>query len=476
MKKRDEKQGKLFRLCTALLISLCLTACGSGSAGGAKPESGAAEEKTPETAEQPSEAAEQAAEPAEEFVTGYTGNGITVTAAELEADEYYASVDFAITNESEETLNIDIYPLLINGEILVSDGAFETIAPGETIEVSPLITVDKLKFAGITSVETIQGYLEIKDESYQLVAEPELIGLYAGEGKASEAGHAEHSAEVVYDRDGIKISHLGTYSSPYDKEALFLVSNETEKRLSVGVEDGLIDGKSPEDRIISWDGATLTPGGKGLVSVYVLNGESYEIAEFETADVELMLNTYDSDELWEYLPLHLTENGETIEVAAGEPYDPREKPKTSYTVLNLSASLQTGVEEYLMIYSDQDDTLTGIIDEVRFAKSEGYEEDIYDYVDLETAFPGISECSFVDLVKDEDDEYYYFITVFRDLDDPANARSMHDIGYLQMDHPDAGLRVAASSLVASYESVNAEVMDPAEYEGLGLHTNLMDLQ
>ena len=85
-----------------------------------------------------------------------------------------------------------------------------------------------------------------------------------------------------------------------------------------------------------------------------------------------------------------------------------------------------------MIYSDQDDTLTGIIDEVRFAKSEGYEEDIYDYVDLETAFPGISECSFVDLVKDEDDEYYYFITVFRDLDDPANARSMHDIGYLQM--------------------------------------------
>ena len=129
-----------------------------------------------------------------------------------------------------------------------------------------------------------------------------------------------------------------------------------------------------------------------------------------------------------------------------------------------------------MIYSDQDDTLTGIIDEVRFAKSEGYEEDIYDYVDLETAFPGISECSFVDLVKDEDDEYYYFITVFRDLDDPANAQSMHDIGFLQLANPDAGLRVAASSLVASYESVNAEVMDPAEYEGLGLHTSLMDLQ
>lgn len=340
MKKRSE-QRKMRISCAALILILLLTACGKGNApsGGTGSADGAA--KTPASAstgeaETPKPAsagqAEAETDSAPETPSAETGgviyddNDIQITLTDFTQEEGFSFLDFDITNKGSRTLSLELYPLVINNAISVSQGVFESVEPGSTIQTETYIETDFLNYAGISSIETVDGYILLKDPEnrYEPIAEQVRIPILAGDGGDSAASApVSHSDQVIYDTDGIRVSYLGSFQNALGEiKAVFFATNDTSDYVNIGTpyREESIDGKPVEDRYMKFEAAAIMPGDCALATASVLNKETYDPADFTTLDTEIIVSSNSQDRVPEQIPVHLKQEGDKMSVTADPPY------------------------------------------------------------------------------------------------------------------------------------------------------------
>ena len=256
----------------------------------------------------------------------YDENDIQITLTGFTQEEGYSFLDFDITNKGSRTLDLDLYPLVINNAISVSQGVFESIEPGSTIQAETNIETDILNYAGISSIETVDGYIQLMDpeNNYEPIAERVRIPILAGDGGDSAASASvRHSDQVIYDTDGIRVSYLGSFQNAFGEiKAVFFATNDTSDSVNIGTpyQEESIDGKPIEDRFMSFDGAAIMPGDCALTTATVLNKETYKPADFTTLDTEIIVSSNIQARVPEQIPVHLKREGDKLSMTADPPY------------------------------------------------------------------------------------------------------------------------------------------------------------
>ena len=352
-------------LCAAVLAALLLSACGGNTAsdaGNASPAESAgtetAEKKTDsqetdsqKTGEQEAgleesgdKETDQADENADEAQQAdgsaaadsliYEGNDAAITFRNFEDAGEFSFVNFDIANTGSSTVHFELYPVLVNDRLAVSEGTFESIEPGDVYSSEIPIQTDLLSFAGIDTIGSVKGYLLFKDDDYKEITQPELITLYSKD--ESVSGEITPSDKVIYDGNGVLMTYQGTITHSYGgSEAVFLVLNKDDKgeNLNVSLNDGpdsskpiLIDGEEQREngKFISFDGATIPGGKEALVTIGVRDASTYESVPFHTADAEIYVSSNSLSP--QYIPLHLSMEGDSIDVTAGEPNESGNDP------------------------------------------------------------------------------------------------------------------------------------------------------
>lgn len=277
-------------LCTAAATSLVLSGCGSAQAEqSSEPEvsSGQQEEVSPAGG-----------------TVFYEGNDVVMTLTETEDAGMFYFVRLTVENTGENNVNMRLYPLLLNNDLTVSDGLFESIDPGAEEEFEIGIRTDVLTAAGVYDIGTLEGYLVFEDENYDEIGEPELVTVYEADGSAEAV--IPPSENVLFDDKDVYLTYQGSYHNTFDENvALFLVQNRSDVMLNVSddMDSIKIDGKPQDERILLFHGATVLPGKDALVYMYVLDGTTFEGAAFETLDFKLYVSSDIMDP--QYIPVSM---------------------------------------------------------------------------------------------------------------------------------------------------------------------------
>lgn len=344
-------------LCAAVLAALLLSACGGNTASDAGHSSPAGSTET-ETAEKKTDSQETDSQETDDPAAGleetedketdstdenadeaqkadgsaaadsliYEGNDAAITFRSVEYAGDCFFIEYDIANTGSSTVHIQLYPVLVNDRLAFSEGTFESIEPGEVCPSQIAIQTNLLSFAGIDSIGSVKGYLLFKDDNYKEITQPELITLYSKDESAT--GEITPSDKVVYDGNGVLMTYQGTMTYPYGgSEAVFLVmNNDTGENLNVSLNNGtdssppiLIDGEKQREngKYLSFDGATIPGGKEALVTVSVRDDSTYKIVPFHTADAEIYVSSNSLSP--QYIPVHLSMEGGSIDVTAGEP-------------------------------------------------------------------------------------------------------------------------------------------------------------
>lgn len=353
MKIRN-KQWKMRIPCAALILILLLAACGKGSApsGGTGSAGGAA--AAPGTASTGEAVTDTASAPetpsAEPGGVIYDENDIQITLTGFSKEEGFSFLDFDITNKGSRMLDLELYPFVINNAVSVSEGVFESLEPGSTIQGETHIETDILNYAGISSIESVDGYLQLKDpeNGYEPIAERVRIPIMAGGGGDSAASApVTHSDQVIYDKDGIRVSYLGSFQSAHSGiKAVFFATNDTSDSVNIGTpyQEESIDGKPVEDRFMSFDGATIMPGDCSLTTAAVLNTETYEPADFTTLDTEIIVSSNIQTRAPEQVPVHLKLEGDALSMTADSPYVTEEAQEYQKMLQEQEAEIEAGAK------------------------------------------------------------------------------------------------------------------------------------
>ncbi len=491
--KNDRKYRRIKALGIILVMGLLLGACGGGSPeSGASASSGKTEEaegssketaveivgisdgETSEGAAAETGEAQAGSETVPEI--GYDGDNVIISPGKTESMNGWFHLEMDLTNNNDKEINFRMYPLLINGQTVVSEGCFEEIGAGAKMQRQIDFSLETLTFAGIAEIRSIMGFCDViskEDESDILKEQP--VFLYFDE-NAGNGALPEHSGNVAYDKDNVKISYLGSYRGEYSKRltAVWLVSNASQEELNVGISDEnvKIDGEVPKGKYISGDGTTLPAGKNAFVTAYVVDEETYSEAPYETADAEFMVFSDQRDT--ELIPFHLTAEGDTVACRTDEPYPYSYKAKiVCDTVRTLS---NDKLEEYHSYYHEEySDILTGLTDEAKFKKSAGYTKDMFAGYGVGDFIKGMEEADFVEMILDEDDEYVNLILVIRDLDDMENVLALQEAGYWTLEDPVHTRYLSVEKVVQrSLEAEGAETVQPEEFDDLKLHTGLIE--
>ena len=340
------RKKKTVLLCTALCFMLLLAACGgsadSGAAGGAERKdkksltealTGSSAVQEADTGTETNAAADTGAEAPDSASASFEGgvvydaNDIVITITGTDVHEGYTLVHADITNSGSRELMVSLYPLVVNHTVSVSDGLSETVAPGGTVQSEVYIDLTPLQMAGISSLQSLEGYIMLEEtDNYNPVTGTERI-LLLDDGSGGTPAPAAHSDQVVYDRDGIRISYLGFYDrypdgSEAGKHAVFMVSNETEYKANIGTpyREERIDGASSEDKYMVFSGATVMPGDCSLVSAYIVDYETFNPTDYSTAEADMEITTEDPHRVAERLPFRMENTGDSLTVTCGEVY------------------------------------------------------------------------------------------------------------------------------------------------------------
>ncbi|MBQ6469154.1 MAG: hypothetical protein IJJ50_03765 [Lachnospiraceae bacterium] len=488
--KKDRKYWRIQALGIILVMGLLLGACGGSSPeSGASPSSGKTEEAAGSSEDTPveivgisdgetSEGAASEAQSESETVPeiGYDGDNVIISPGKAELKNGWFHLEMDLTNNNERGIRFRLYPLLINGQTVVSEGCFEEIEAGAKAQSQIDFITETLAFAGIAKIRSIMGYCSVtsKDDESEILGKQPVF-LYFDE-NAEKPAFPEHSGNVSYDKNNVKISYLGSYRGEYSGSltAVWLVSNDSQEELNVGISDEnvKIDGEVPKGKYISGDGTTLPAGKNAFVTVYVVDEETYSEAPYETADAEFMVFSDQRDT--ELIPFHLTAEGDTVACRTDEPYPYSYKAKiVCDTVRTLS---NDKLEEYHSYYHEEySDILTGLTDEAKFKKSAGYTKDMFAGYGVGDFIKGMEEADFVEMILDEDDEYVNLILVIRDLDDMENVLALQEAGYWTLEDPEHTRYLSVEKVVQrSLEAEGAETVQPEEFDDLKLHTGLIE--
>ena len=332
--KRIRRKWKTMSVCAALVLALLITACGGSSSGSSSGGSGgnagstgsAAKTAGAGTADSETEKEGNSAPGVSSGAVGgvvYDANDIEIKLTDIsEEEESYLFLDFDITNKGSKSLQVQLYPLVVNDALGISEGIFSDLDPGATVQEEAYIDMGPVKFAGISSAEKVDGYVVIsdRDNNYTPIGEPERITILAG-GQGGDA--PAHSDQVIYDTDGICVSYLGSFKDEHDgNEAVFFVTNQTEDVVSISTpyREESIDGKPAGDSYMNFEGATVMPGDCALATACVLNAETYQAAPFTSLDMELQVNMDNDHWIPEQIPCHLKLEGGQLALTADAPY------------------------------------------------------------------------------------------------------------------------------------------------------------
>ena len=323
--KKVRRHWKSLLLCTVLILAMLLTACGgSGSSGGNGGNSGNSGDTGAGagTAGGDTVGSNDGSAGADGVI--YDANGIEIMLTNVTEGEGYDFLDFEVTNKGSKALAVELYPLVINNAISVSEGVLNEVGPGETVQDSVFLDLTPLEFVGISSIGTVDGYIVFNDPAnhYEPIGEPERITILKG-GSGVSAPDLAHSDQIIFDSDGVCVSYLGSYADGSNgPTAVYFVTNKTEDVVNIGTlySEEIIDGKLAEDRFMSFKGATIMPGDCTLVMASVLDSETYESAAFNTLDMEIRVSTDNDNWIPKQIPCHLKMEGDKLALTADAPY------------------------------------------------------------------------------------------------------------------------------------------------------------
>ena len=313
-------------LCVALLLSL-VTACGQKleapsvdlpAPGVDLPAPGAGAK--PKTVSEPVDSVKPITFSGEETV--YDENGIVIRITGIEEMQSMYFFDYEITNNNAADRGVTMDYFFVNGLMVPSFGIAEQVHAGETVASEIMISKDALLFAGISEVGTIKELLRTEDENYDIIVEDVLVPLYTAD--ESLICDPQPAGAFLYDKNDVRLNFQGAFTTEYSGQTLFfLLENGSNRTLNFELADydsKKATGTGSEETVISADFATLPAGAKGLCSVNMFDGITYESVTFETLDMESVVKL--DGQYTEHVPVHLIANGDTIIATADEPYYP----------------------------------------------------------------------------------------------------------------------------------------------------------
>lgn len=469
---------------TALFLAFTLavlTACGAGTG---NPSTGSTADAAAET-EAGAESDETTPESRytivlpEGFEDGlvYQKNDVTIQITNYRQFDLLEVLSCDITNNGSEPLSLKMLPLLINGEV-TADGYYITLSPSEPKQVEYTIDMEEYAFAGLKEIKTIDAFLEFEDEDGYPVADPEIIRLVQNDANPA-APSLQHSTNVVYDADGIKMSYLGSFMSTYEEnKAVYLVSNDSEKTIHVdndytfSMVDGTLEDKSKDKKEISCFSEEIPPGTKSLFTLSVMDSEDYTPTSFETADTRILFRHTKAYKDFAEIPVHLTMEGDSILSSVDDSYY-NDYFSTACDTYQLPT--QNQLNEYFIFYYEKGSrNLQGIVDETVIPKSTGISRE-----DLEISlkkvkenYSGIDSLDFVEFMIDDDEENFYIFIIGRELDDSYNFRDFINTGYLRLPDSDLHDPVSVDDYLRYMEKNDCTKIPQEDYEANHIRADL----
>ena len=311
-------------LCVALLLSL-MTACGPKlEAPGVDLPAPGADLPAPGTGAKPQTGPVDSVKPLtlSGAETVYDGNGIVITVTGIEEMQSMYFFDYEIKNNNAADRGVMMDYFFVNGLMVPSFGTADQVHAGETVTSEFMLSKDALLFAGISEVGTVKALLRIEDENYDFVVDDILVPLYSA--NESLICDPRPAGAFLYDKNNVRLSFQGAFTTEYSGQTLFfLLENGSDRTLHFELADydsKKATGTGSKETVISADYATLPAGTKGLCSVNMFDGETYENVTFETLDMESVVKL--EGQYTEYVPIHVTANGGTVTATADEPYYP----------------------------------------------------------------------------------------------------------------------------------------------------------
>lgn len=119
--------------------------------------------------------------------------------------------------------------------------------------------------------------------------------------------------------------------------------------------------------------------------------------------------------------------------------------------------------EYQVVYSGADTkTLKMLQVQVDFRKDAGYTQEFVDAIGLDEIYPNISTMDFASKNVYDDGDCVALVLLFEDLDDPANLKTLHDNGIIQLADPSSGNPVSGESYIEVMTASGAQEVSEAE--------------
>ena len=171
----------------------------------------------------------------------YKGNGITLTAKEIEIDGDYIEVYFDLENTSSEYRIVDSSDVVVNGISSCGYGFYQSLYGGESYEVSLSFYVPELELLQVKTIGHIDFYLDIYDDYYNNLTTQEKVTV-----NTSEKGFVhtqKYDGEVLFEKKGIRVTLIETSFKKNETHGMYLlVENENSKYVHVSANQFMING------------------------------------------------------------------------------------------------------------------------------------------------------------------------------------------------------------------------------------------
>lgn len=281
---------KTLSVLLVLLLVLSLTACGGNdeieieSPNGAS-NNGDSGNNTPKP---------QKAEISETVL--YDGNGVKITAKGLDMDGFMGpELKLTIENNSGKSLTIQDRDTSVNG-YMVDSGMSVDVANGKVANDSVTFMNTSLELCGIHSFATIElSFTAFDSESWDdyFTTEPITLNTSIAE---SYTDTADHSGQVAYEADGIKIVIKGLTddASILGESIVVYAENNSGANITVQSKDVSINGIMV-DPIFSCD---VLSGKRTVDTITFMSSELEENGITDIADIELVFHIFNADS-WE---------------------------------------------------------------------------------------------------------------------------------------------------------------------------------
>lgn len=206
----------------------------------------------------------------------YNADGITVTANSLgiyNEDNY--GICITIENGSEQNMTLSVETLCVNDYLLFLSGLYCDVEAGETRDEYIEIRADELANSGIDTIANVAFTMNMYDsDEYTTIEQMDVsLDTSAADGFVQVV---DDSGIEVYNEDGIRVvfREMTVYDDGSFATACFFVENTSDREMSIGNEELLINGQTSDASL--W--ALLQPGTRCVDEVYFFDIDELDIS------------------------------------------------------------------------------------------------------------------------------------------------------------------------------------------------------